>query len=90
MTSLSTRFFGQPKLTKPTFNPGAVEALSLAGTLVFVSGAVTVRVFEVMRSIDFNIQANKSCLNAVSAVPLTLGTMKGTWCGLKVALFMLG
>src|SRR5579872_681395 len=46
MTSLSTRFFGQPKLTKPTFGLGRAST---------AFGAATVRSFTGMESIYSNI-----------------------------------
>ena len=56
ITSLSTRFLGQPRLTKPTFcGRGAVCGLSGTAAEVFSSGRGIVRFFEGMQSDYFNI-----------------------------------
>jgi hypothetical protein len=46
MTSLSTRFFGQPRLTNPTFGRADIG----------LSGTTTEEDFEDMQSFDFTIR----------------------------------
>src|SRR5271155_4109410 len=65
ITSLSTRFFGHPRLTKPTFCgrtswPKSVDA----GSVVFSAGSEIVRFFEGMLSGYFNILRRESRWNA--------------------------
>lgn len=54
MTSLSTRFFGHPRLTKPIL-VGPVEVLSG----IEVAGRSTVTGLSDMQSINFNIHARR-------------------------------
>src|SRR5437868_4399767 len=55
MTSLSTRFLGHPRLTKPTLVGAAEEVAAKAGVAVS-PGSTTgdTRTFRGMQSIDFN------------------------------------
>ena len=56
ITSLSTRFLGQPRLTKPTFcGRPSRQCSSGARSVIFGSGAGTVRLFEGMQSAYSNI-----------------------------------
>lgn len=56
MTSLSTRFFGHPRLTKPTFwGRGSSRGSSIAVAVVFSLEREIVSFFEGMESSYFNI-----------------------------------
>src|SRR4051794_29294013 len=61
MTSLSTKFFGQPRLTNPTFRGAGLGEVDSG-----ISGAATVRLVFDMQSLDFIIRmVDSRCFRSV-------------------------
>jgi hypothetical protein len=91
ITSLSTRFFGHPRLTKPTFVAGATRVLfSAPEAIMFSLESGIVRFFECMESSYFNIFYRWASVSPKPASHGTSGTTEDSSLRIKSVHFMLG